>query len=393
MSQYQSRRNECCDRIIKGRHLGVGCDHWHHDLRKGAPSMSSEKYIGLDVHQATISVAVLDSRGKLVMESIVETKAATILDFFAGLRGTLSVTFEEGTWAAWLYDLLKPHVAKVVVCNPRKNALLKDGNKSDRIDARKLAELLRLDNLKPVYHGETGVRMLRELARSYLTIVKDLTRVMNRLKALYRSWAIPCAGRDVYYTRHRTEWLGKIRETGVRRRAEQLYQQLDMLQHLRQQARRELLAERRKHPITANLRKIPSLGPIRSALAGALYQSPNPFRTKRQLWAYSGLALETRTSGEHRYVRGQLRRSKKQVSIRGLNKDHNHDLKGLFKAAATRASVQPGPFQDFYQRSLAKGIKPTMVRLTLARKIAAITLTLWKKGENFDAEKLKSQAA
>jgi len=353
--------------------------------------MSSEKYIGLDVHQATISVAVLDSRGKLVMESIVETKAATILDFFAGLRGTLSVTFEEGTWAAWLYDLLKPHVDKLVVCNPRKNALLKDGNKSDRIDARKLAELLRLDNLKPVYHGETGVRMLRELARSYLTIVKDLSRVMNRLKALYRRWAIPCG--DVYYTRHRAEWLGKIREAGVRRRAEQLYQQLDMLQHLRQQTRGELLAESRKHTITVRLRQIPSLGPIRSALAVALIQTPHRFRTKRQLWAYSGLALETRTTGEHRYVKGQLRRSKKQISIRGLNKDHNHDLKGLFKAAATRASVQPGPFQDFYQRSLAKGIKPTMVRLTLARKIAAITLTLWKKGENFDAEKLKSQAA
>src|SRR5882724_13713049 len=75
------------------------------------------------------------------MESILETKAATILEFFAGLCGTLSVTFEEGTWAAWLYDLLKPHVAKLVVCNPRKNALLKDGNKSDRIDAHKLAEL------------------------------------------------------------------------------------------------------------------------------------------------------------------------------------------------------------------------------------------------------------
>ena len=86
--------------------------------------MNSEKYIGLDVHQATISVAVLDSTGKLVMESILETKAATILDFFAGLRGTLSVTFEEGTWAAWLYDVLKPHVAKLVVCDPRKNALV-----------------------------------------------------------------------------------------------------------------------------------------------------------------------------------------------------------------------------------------------------------------------------
>src|SRR2546428_12118417 len=204
------------------------------DLRKGAPSMSSEKYIGLDVHQATISVAVLEHTGKVVMECILETKAATILEFFAGLRGTLSVTFEEGTSAAWLYDLLRPHVARVVVCNPRKNALLKDGNKSGRIDARKLAELLRLDNLKPVYHGETGVRMLRELARSYLTIVKDLSRVMNRLKALYRSWAIPCAGRDAYYTRHRTEWLGKNREAGVRRPARQLYQPLDMPPHLRQ---------------------------------------------------------------------------------------------------------------------------------------------------------------
>jgi len=104
--------------------------------------VNDEKYIGLDVHQGTIVVAVLDSTGKLIMESILATEAATILQFFAGLRGTLSVTFEEGTWSAWLYDLLKPHVDKLVVCNPRKNALLKDGNKSDRIDARKLAELL-----------------------------------------------------------------------------------------------------------------------------------------------------------------------------------------------------------------------------------------------------------
>ena len=215
---------------------------------------------------------------------------------------------------------------------------------------------------------------------------------MNRLKALYRSWAIPCPGRDVYYRRHRSQWLEKIHEAGARRRAEQLYEQLDMLQHLRQQARRELLAESRKHTITAKLRQVPALGPIRSALAVALIQTPHRFRSKRQLWTYSGLGLETRDSGEYHYVGGQVRRRKKQATIRGLNQDYNHDLKGLFKGAATRASVQPGPFQEFYQRSLAKGIKPTMVRLTLARKIAAITLTLWKKGEDFDIDKLNSQA-
>src|SRR5262244_3615655 len=113
--------------------------------------MSSEKYIGLDVHQATISVAVMDSQGKVIMESILETKASTILEFLAGLRGSLFVTFEEGTWAAWLYDLLKPHVTEVLVCNPRKIPLLKHGNKSDKIDARKLAERLRLHDLKPLY--------------------------------------------------------------------------------------------------------------------------------------------------------------------------------------------------------------------------------------------------
>ena len=163
--------------------------------------MNETKYIGLDVHQATISVAVLDADGKLIMESILETKAETILQLIHGLRGSLQVTFEEGTCAAWLQALLLPHVSKVLVCDPRKNALLKSGNKNDRIDARKLADLLRTGMLSPVYHGENGLRMLKELARSYLAVTQDLTRVMNRLKALYRGWAIPCAGKQVYARR------------------------------------------------------------------------------------------------------------------------------------------------------------------------------------------------
>jgi transposase len=130
----------------------------------------------------------------------------------------------------------------------------------------------------------------------------------------------PCAGRDVYDTRHRSQWLEKIPEAGTRRRAEQLYQQWDMLQHLRQQARRELLAEGRKPTITAQLRQIPSLGPIRSALAVALMQTPHRFRSKRQLWTYSGLGLETRDSGKYHSVRGQVRRRQKPATIRGLNK-------------------------------------------------------------------------
>jgi transposase len=355
--------------------------------------MNDAKYIGLDVHQATISAVVLDSMGKLVMESILETKAATLLQFIHGLRGSLYVTFEEGTCAAWLHDLLKPHVTKVLVCDPRKNALLKSGNKNDRVDARKLAELLRNGLLSAVYHGENGVRTLKELARSYLAITQDLTRVMNRLKALYRSWAIPCAGERVYAPRHRSEWLAKITEAGVRCRAEFYYQQLDALQSLRQHVRRDLLAESKKHDATKLLRLIPSIGPIRAALLIALIQTPHRFRTKRQLWAYCGLALKTSTSGEYRILQGQLKRSKKLLAIRGLNANHNHDLKNIFKGAATRAAALAGPFQEFYAALVARGMKPPMARLTLARKIAAITLLVWKKGVRFDAEHLKQQAA
>src|SRR5260370_12397666 len=306
------------------------------------------KYIGMDIHKETISIAVMNGEGKLVMESIIESKASSILECIQGIHGDLHVTLEEGTWAAWLYDLLKPHVTELVVCDPRKNALMKEGNKSDKIDARKLADLLRGGYLRPVYHGENGLRPMKELARSYLTISKDLTRVMNRVKALYRSWGIGCAGQQVYAPRHRSEWLNKIGETGVRRRAEFFYQQLDALRLLHQSVRRDLLAESRKHGATKLLREIPSIGAIRAALLLALIQTPPRFRTKRQLWTYNGLAIDTCGSARKRFADGQLRRCKKPQQLRGLNQNHNHEMKAVFKSAATMASGGGGRFPNFY---------------------------------------------
>jgi hypothetical protein len=111
--------------------------------------MTSTKYIGMDVHKESISIAVRNDAGKIMMECVIETKANIILDFIHGLRGELQVTFEEGTWATWLYDLLKPHVAKLVVCDPRKNS--RQGNKNDRIDACELSDRLYMNKLSSVY--------------------------------------------------------------------------------------------------------------------------------------------------------------------------------------------------------------------------------------------------
>jgi len=355
--------------------------------------MNSSKFIAMDVHKDSISIAVRNAAGKIVMESLIETKASMILQCIDGLRGDLHVTFEEGTSAAWLYDLLKPLVTRVVVCDPRKNKSMREGNQSDKIDARRLAELLRLNHLNPVYHGEHGLRTLKEFVRSYLTVTKDLGRVMTRVKAIYRSWAIPCTGKQVYAACHRAEWLAKIHEPGVHRRAEFYYQQLDALRVLRLGVRRELLAESKKHKAWKRLCEIPAIGPIRAAVLLGILQTPHRFRTKRQLWNYSGLAIEMHSSADYRSVDGELQRSKKNVLVRGLNRNGNHDLKNLFKGAAVIASSKPGPFEKFYAGLVAKGMKPELARLTLARKIATIVLILWKKGVSFDPQYLKPQTA
>jgi transposase len=354
---------------------------------------STTKYIGMDVHKESISIAVRNAGGKIAMESVIEAKANTILEFIDGLRGEVHVTFEEGTWSEWLYDLLKPHVRKLVVCDPRRNALLKEGNQNDRVDARKLAELLQNNQLRPVYHANHGLRAMKELVRSYLTITKDLSRVMTRVKAIYRSWGIPCSGTQVYSSSHRSEWLEKIGEPGVRRRAEHYYQQLDALRLLRLEARKDLLAESKKHAIWKRLRQIPSIGPIRAAVLLGIVQTAHRFRTKRQLWTYSGLGVEGHSSADHQVINGQLQRRKKPIEIRGLNKNCNHHLKNLFKGAAIVASTKPGPFQESYTALVAKGMRPEMARLTLARKIATIVLIVWKRGVCFDANHLKPQTA
>ena len=209
----------------------------------------------------------MDESGGLMMQSVLATRAAAILDFIGGVRGTLQVTCEEGTHSAWLYDLLVRRVAKLVVCNPRKNALLKSGSKSDAIDARKLAELLRAGMLSGVYHGERSGLEVQQMARSYTQLTEDTTRVMARLKAVFRGQAVSCVGKKLYGKRHREEYLAQL-GGGLRRRAEHLYQELDALQPLRRAVRRELMAECRKHRAAEWLQSVPFLGPIRAALLG-----------------------------------------------------------------------------------------------------------------------------
>jgi transposase len=348
------------------------------------------QYVALDVHQATLVVSVRDEQGSVVMRATVATEAKAIVGLVRGLGPRVHIVFEEGTQAQWLHDVLKGHAERVVVCNVRGRG--ETGNKSDRLDADRLSELLRLGSLTPVYHGASGLLTLKELVRSYVNLVEDGTRVMLRIKALFRARGIKTPGTSVYRQSQRKAWLSAIEERGARIRAEALFAELDVIEELRPKAKAAMIAEARRQPGWKVLRSVPFLGPVRVAEILAIMATPWRFRTKRQAWPYAGLAVVTRSSADQEFAAGKLRRRKREPLTRGLNRNHNPLLKSVFKGAANAAAAQDGPLKDFYDACVARGVREEMAKLTLARKIVAIALRLWKTGELWDATKLNVQA-
>ena len=182
-------------------------------------------YLGLDVHQATIVATSRNESGAIVLKATVPTEAKAIVGLVRGQGPRVHVAFEEGTQAQWLHDLLQPVAERVVVCNVRgKKELV---NKNDDIDSDLISERLRLGALKGVYHGAASVLALKEMVRSYGNLVEDATRVMQRIKAMFRARAIPTPGTGVYGIRQRTSWMAKLKGAGVRVRAKSLFTQLE----------------------------------------------------------------------------------------------------------------------------------------------------------------------
>lgn len=352
--------------------------------------MSNDKYVGLDVHQSSIVTAVHNHQGKCVMESIIETKAQTIRDFIKSISGTVHVVLEEGAQAACLYNLIHPLVAEVVVCNLRVNN--SSGSKLDRVDANKLAQMLRMGSLRGVYHGQAGVRALKELAHGYESLVSDTTRVMNRIKAIYRARGIRCSGTSVYGSCHREQWLSQLEEAVVRRRAEYLYRELDTLEQLRGEARRDMIREAQRHRAYKILRQVPGLGPVRVAQIIAVVGTPYRFHTKRQFWGYCGLAVVTRSSAEYEFVGKKVRKRHRAIATRGFNNNHNRRMKEVFKGAAVDG-IKRGIFKQYYEGLVTNGMRSEIARLQIARKIGAIVLAVWKRGEDFDQYRVIKQTA
>ena len=348
-------------------------------------------HIGLDVHAASCTAAIMDARGKKLGAHVIATNGDALVKFLATQPGRIKISLEEGTQSEWLYQVLSPHADEVRVI--RVEAAKRLGQKSDERDAYELADRHRRDALpKAVWKDAGTLTTLRQLVKVHTSIVRDTVRVQNRIKALYRSRGVHATGKSVYSAKGRTAWLELV-PASSRSALALLYAEHDRLSEVRQTAQKDLVAESHRHPIAKVLETCPGLGEIRAAQMIAMVMTPERFRARQQFWAYCGLGIVQRSSSDWvqasdgRWVRAEVKRT------RGLNLAHNTLLKSVFKGAATSILQQhrtSALFAD-YERMLAAGTKPNLAKVTLARKIAATALAMWKKKEAYDPEKRTSK--
>ena len=335
-----------------------------------------ERYIGIDAHSKSLTICVLSAAGKKVRQDVVETNGQALIGHLAQIPGQLHVCLEESEWSGWLYELLESRVAEVVVEHPQWKA----GSKSDAIDARGLGDRLRTGQIKTkVYKAPRRFAKLRELAHTSEMLTDDVVRAKNRLRSAYRRRAVSYPGHGLAA---QSEALPEL-PAWMRQSVEALGIELATIEELRGGIEEAMIAESRRHPISRILQTAPGLGPIRVAQLIPIVITPHRFRTKRRFWAYCGFGLVTRTSNdwvqvEERWVRAPVQQT------RGLNQNCNRTLKRIFKGAAmTVIRSRMEPLWSDYVRLTENGTRPNLARLTVARKLAAAVLAMWKKKERY----------
>jgi|SoiMetStandDraft_2_1073263.scaffolds.fasta_scaffold43122_1 transposase len=350
-----------------------------------------ERYIGLDAHSQSCTLAVMTPTGRRSKELVVETNAPVLREAIRAIAGSKHLCMEEGELSQWLFETLEPLVDELVVIQPP----IRQGDKSDAIDAWELADRIRTGRCpKRVFKVAKQLASLREAVRAHSTLTRDLVRCKNRLRGVFRSRAVRELDATLYDPSSRGAWAKKLPATH-RRRADELGKELDAITEVHERVESWLHDEAARNRDVQRLTTLPGVGPVRAAQIVATVVSPARFRTKRQFWSYCGLGIVRRSSSD--WVKDKTRGwERKQVAqTRGLNQNRNPLLKEAFTAAALTVIEQmpKHPLNRDYRRLLDAGTKPNLARLTIARRIAAAALAIWKHKEDYDPSKHRSQDA
>jgi transposase len=340
-------------------------------------------YIGADIHSNNTELAI-EQRGKIVERYSVPTTIPAISTVLDSLQGKKILAMEEGPMAGWLFRNLHEKVEEFIVSEPRRNKLITyEGDKDDRIDAGKLAALLRGNFLKAVHHTDDSDRAnLKHWVNLYHDRVRDAVRYINKIRACCRMHGVSTPRKVIHSDAPVHNWFSSIDNSVLQAQLHMLWMGYDATREQVRIARKQLISLARKHPTIKHWCRLPGIGLIRAVTIFAYLDTPWRFKKKSKLHKYCGVGLERTTSGTDK--KGRI----KPVRLR-LPSAVNKRLKNAVLGAATSAIGRgDNAFKDYYRRMLSNGITPANARHSVARKMVSVMSGMWKTGSVYDPKLL-----
>jgi len=329
----------------------------------------SISYVGVDLGSSNFHQVAISEGGVVTLNRELATSEANLVKACSGMRGEIHVHLEAGELAPWASEIIRLLVTRVVCSHPQKNAwIARDRDKSDRVDAYKLASLLRLNEFKEVCYPQSPLRRdFKAVVQHYDELTQQQARLKTKIKARLRMQGVITRGQQVFSVRGRKAVLPAVKSVVVRTAIQQLYGMLDQSLEAQAEARLLMLRAAQALPEISIMRTAPGMGPIGACRFSAYVHAPQRFSSTRKLWKYCRLSVSHRSSNGK-----PLRRPRIDRSGCGRLKDVSRKA---FEAAMRRKDNNG--FQRAYYRALAQTHDATHARLTVQRKIVSTLRAMW----------------
>jgi transposase len=329
----------------------------------------------MDLHKRTIQAEVKDETGRSVEKRKLPARREALRHWAGGLPRPFRATFEATIFSGWVYDEMVCHAEQVQVANPQLLAYISQGKKkSDKLDAGKLADLLRVNLIPECYMLPEEARLLRELLRYRHWLVRECTRFKNKITGQLLSFGLEYDSNKIHGKKYFQRLTAGL---AADRRLVEVLQcsrgQLEVLHELERRVKKLLYTDAALAARVELLMSIPGVGEI-TALTWALeVWDPHRFANYRQAISFCGLCAAQRESGGHE-TRGPL--SKKR------NKHLQWVLVEASKVAVHR--LQEPELRALYERTAAGSHKNTAT-IAVARELVKWLLAVDKRGSPFVA--------
>jgi transposase len=332
----------------------------------------------MDVHANHSVLGEMDFNGNFRGNQDFPTSEQNIINALEAIKAKEKyLTLEESNLAYWAAQVASPYVTEVIPCDPKENALIyKSSIKKDKIDTRKLCRLLRLGELKRVYHPESDDRAIfKAAAQHYIDLRDQQIALKQKIKAMYRHWGvIDVAGEAVYSVKKRHDYLNQVKHLNIQNQLNRLYWVMDETESMQNKALKAMLALGRKYPEIKEFKRVPGIGDISAHIFDAFIQTPHRFVNRSKLWRYCRMGVTDRSSDG------------KPLGYKRLDRSGISEIKALTYQVWMSAMKGDNEVRQFFLTSLQRTHSRVHARLNTQRKIIAVMYSIWKSGEAYNRQ-------